>query len=64
MRKTADGDWQVLDTMRREDRARRRQRSTAASDGRAQAEAIARDYLTAGRFMVLARGATAGRGHT
>ncbi len=52
VRKTLAGDWEVLDTCVGE----RRVIETLAElvDGEPQAEAVARDYVTVGRFMPLA----------
>jgi hypothetical protein len=55
VRETADGDWQVLDTSLAETRIVETLDGT--QDDRAQAEAVARDYLTAGRFTAAGRDA-------
>jgi hypothetical protein len=52
VRQTASGDWQVLDTCAAETRVI--QTLDGPDDGRLQAEAIARDYVTAGRFTAWA----------
>ena len=46
VRETADGGWQVLDTNADTDTAHVVDTLTGDQDGRPQAEAIARDYLT------------------
>jgi hypothetical protein len=51
-RQTADGDWQVLDTCAAETRVI--ETLDGRIDGRPQAEAVARDYVTAGRFTAWA----------
>jgi hypothetical protein len=46
VRKTADGDWQVLDLDVEADTAHVVDTLAGDQDGRPQAEAVARDYLT------------------
>ena len=46
VRKTADGDWQVLDLDIEADTAHVVDTLAGDQDGRPQAEAVARDYLT------------------
>ncbi len=46
VRETADGDWQVLDLDTGAERGRVIDTLDGREDGRPQAEAIARDYLT------------------
>ena len=58
---TAAGDWQVLDTCAAETRVI--ETLDGRVDGRPQAEAVARDYVTAGRFTAWA-GRESGRAHT
>ena len=53
VRKTPTGDWEVLDTDAGEE-LRDRDVSTGVSTVSAQAEAVARDYVTAGRFIPVA----------
>jgi hypothetical protein len=48
IRRTSDGDWEVVDAGG--DVARVVDVLDGCEDGRAQAEAVARDYVTAGRF--------------
>ena len=52
VRKTAAGDWEVLDTCAGENRVI--ERLDARVDGAPQAEAVARDYVAVGRFVALA----------
>ena len=52
VRQTASGDWQVLDTCAAETRVI--ETLDGPDDGRPQAEAVARDYVTAGRFTAWA----------
>jgi len=49
VRRTVVGDWEVLDTCAREDRVI--ETLDGVVDAEPQAEAVARDYLTAGRFV-------------
>ncbi|HET6868098.1 MAG TPA: hypothetical protein VFH80_19450 [Solirubrobacteraceae bacterium] len=48
-RKTAAGDWEILDTCAGEELVI--ESLDGRVDGEAQADAVASDYLTAGRFM-------------
>ena len=50
VRKTPAGDWEVRDTCAAGTRVI--ESLDGSVDGELQAEAVARDYLTAGRFMV------------
>jgi len=52
VRKTMAGDWEVLDTCDGEELTI--ESLDGRVDGEAQAEAVASDYVTAGRFMPLA----------
>jgi hypothetical protein len=52
VRKTATGDWEVIDTCAGEELVI--ERLDRRVDGEVQAEAVAGDYVTAGRFMPLA----------
>jgi hypothetical protein len=52
VRETATDDWEVLDTCAGEELVI--ERLDGRVDGEAQAEAVAGDYVTAGRFMPLA----------
>lgn len=49
VRKTPTGDWEVLDTDAGEELVI--ESLDGRVDGEAQAEAVARDYVTAGRFI-------------
>ena len=60
LRRTAEGNWEVLDTCAGEERVI--DTLDGRVDGATQAEAVADDYVTAGRFMPLA--GQRGRGHT
>ena len=64
VRETADGDWQVLDVDSAPRRRTSSTRSTGDQDGRPQAEAIARDYLTHRRRARAASGTDGRRAHT
>ena len=57
------GGWQVLDQDTAAGRARVIDTLEIPDDGRPQAEAIARDYLTTDRAHGLPNGAEAGRRH-
>ncbi len=60
VRHTADGDWQVLDIDVTSDTAHVVDVLAGDQDGRPQAEAIARDYLTTAGAHALGAGPAAG----
>ena len=60
VRQTADGDWHVLDIDVTSDAAHVVDALASDEDGRAQAEAIARDYLTTVEAHELGAGPAAG----